>query len=159
MDVQESITELCPPSECGRARRDRGGLPALLDETAGLFRQIASPRDEPASDPEASYRESTLAEARSAWRADGPEVPLGQPGRQPAVAVHHVPRPGWSRRRGPTLHFLHLLMPHTPWNYLPSGTRYDAPEDLPLDGRRLGRDRPGSGTWPRSATPTCWSAR
>ena len=33
-------------------------------------------------------------------------------------------------------------MPHTPWNYLPSGTRYDAPEDLPARRARLGRDRP-----------------
>jgi hypothetical protein len=133
MDAQESITELCPPSECDRARRDRGGLPVLLDETAGLLGQIASPRDEPASDPEASYRESTLAEASTAFVPTDAKfrwdtLDDNQPSRFTAFLSGLTPRPA------PTLHFLHLLMPHTPWNYLPSGTRYDAPEDMPLDG-------------------------
>jgi hypothetical protein len=133
MDVQESITELCPPSECDRARRDRGGLPVLLDETAGLLGQIASPRDEPASDPEASYRESTLAEASAAF------VPTDAKFRWDTLDDNQPSRftsflSGLTPRATPTLHFLHLLMPHTPWNYLPSGTRYDAPEDMPLDG-------------------------
>src|SRR5690606_37206869 len=38
----------------------------------------------------------------------------------------------------PTLHFLHLLMPHTPWRYLPSGLRYDT-TPLPVDGPWWGR--------------------
>jgi hypothetical protein len=132
-DVQESITELCPPTECDRARRDRGGLPVLLNETAGLLGQIASPRDEPASDPEASYRESTLAETANAFVPTDAKfrwdtLDDNQPSRFTSFLSGLTPRPA------PTLHFLHLLMPHTPWNYLPSGTRYDAPEDLPLDG-------------------------
>jgi hypothetical protein len=132
MDVQESITELCPPSECDRARRDRGGLPVLLGETAGLLGQIASPRDEPARDPEASYREATLAEAADAFeptdaRFRWDTLDDNQPARFTAFLSGLVPRPA------PTLHLLHLLMPHTPWNYLPSGTRYDAPENFSLD--------------------------
>lgn len=134
MDVQESITELCPPSECDRERRDRGGLPVLLDETAGLFGQIASPRDEVASDPEASYRESTLAEASRAFVPTDAKfrwdtLDDNQPSRFTSFLSGLTPRPQ------PTLHFLHLLMPHTPWNYLPSGTRYDAPEDFSNDNR------------------------
>jgi hypothetical protein len=133
MDVQESITELCPPTECDRARRDRGGLPVLLNETAGLLGQIASPRDELASDPEDSYRESTLAEAANAF------VPTDAKFRWDTLDDNQPSRftaflSGLTLRPAPTLHFLHLLMPHTPWNYLPSGTRYDAPETLPLDG-------------------------
>jgi hypothetical protein len=132
MDVQESITELCPPTECDRARRDRGGLPVLIDETAGLLAQIASPRDEPASDPEASYRESTLAETSTAFVPTDAKfrwdtLDDNQPSRFTAFLSGLIPRPT------PTLHFLHLLMPHTPWNYLPSGTRYEAPEDFSLD--------------------------
>ncbi|MDG4826529.1 sulfatase-like hydrolase/transferase [Asanoa sp. WMMD1127] len=134
-DVQETITELCPPAECdAQERRDRpGGLPALLREVAGLFRQIASPRDEPASDPEASYREDTLAEARSGVAPGDPKfrwdsLDDNQPSRFTSFLDGLTPTPR------PKLHFLHLLMPHTPWNYLPSGTRYEAPEDFPLDG-------------------------
>ena len=36
---------------------------------------------------------------------------------------------------GATLRFLHLLIPHSPWLYLASGTRYDGPGDLPFEGR------------------------
>ncbi|GIF67549.1 hypothetical protein Ais01nite_55840 [Asanoa ishikariensis] len=132
-DVQETITELCPPSECGDGVKREGGLPALLREVVGLFRQIASPRDEPARDPEASYRENTLAEARSGVAPDDPKfrwdtLDDNQPSRFTTFLDGLVPTPR------PKLHFLHLLMPHTPWNYLPSGTRYEAPEDFPLDG-------------------------
>ncbi|MEV0715504.1 sulfatase-like hydrolase/transferase [Asanoa sp. NPDC050611] len=134
-DVQETITELCPPSECDAAAEQNkpGGLKALLKEVAGLFRQIASPRDEPADDPEATYREATIAEARSGVAPGDPKfrwdsLDDNQPSRFTAFLDGLTPAPR------PKLHFLHLLMPHTPWNYLPSGTRYEAPEDFPLDG-------------------------
>ncbi|MDP1796251.1 MAG: sulfatase-like hydrolase/transferase [Planctomycetaceae bacterium] len=47
---------------------------------------------------------------------------------------------------GPTVHFLHILMPHVPWSYLPSGKRYteDGAEwellHLGDDGDRWGAD-------------------
>lgn len=39
----------------------------------------------------------------------------------------------------PSLHFLHLLLPHTPWTYLPSGVRYFNVPGLPVDGQWWGR--------------------
>ena len=33
--------------------------------------------------------------------------------------------PRCGRRRRPTLWYLHLMLPHSPWRYLPSGARYD----------------------------------
>ena len=47
-------------------------------------------------------------------------------------------RPQWAGAqscRAPSLHFLHLLLPHTPWTYLPSGTRYFNVPGLPVDGQ------------------------
>ena len=131
-EVRESITELCPPRECGDTPRP-GGLSVLLREVATLFRQIASPRDEPRDDPEAAYREATIAEARSGVAPGDPKfrwdtLDDNQPSRFTEFLAGLTPQPR------PTLHFLHLLMPHTPWNYLPSGTRYEAPDDFPLDG-------------------------
>lgn len=35
----------------------------------------------------------------------------------------------------PALYFLHILLPHSPWRYLPSGKRYD-PAENPVDERR-----------------------
>jgi arylsulfatase A-like enzyme len=36
-----------------------------------------------------------------------------------------------SPRSRPALHFLHVLLPHAPYEYLPSGQRYDAPPGMP----------------------------
>jgi hypothetical protein len=133
LDVQESITQLCPPSECDRAKRQRGGLITVLSRTAGLLRQIASPRDEAVSDPEASYEETTHAEAASQAAPGDPRfrwdsLDDNQPARFTKFLANLTPTPQ------PTVHFLHLLMPHTPWVYFPDGMRYPAPEDFPQDG-------------------------
>ena len=58
----------------------------------------------------------------------------------------------------PTLHFLHLLLPHAPWRYLPSGTEYN----FETFGRAFKSDRlparcsgcPTSSICSRSPTPT-----
>ncbi|WP_329109959.1 sulfatase-like hydrolase/transferase [Micromonospora sp. NBC_01699] len=136
--VQESISQLCPPSLCAeRTAPASGGLPELLRESAGLLRQIALPVDVP-DDPESSYREATRQEAQIEEQEEqpGPTDPRFGWGaldaNQPARFTRFLAdlRPADK----PTLHFLHLLMPHTPWSYLPSGIRYDSPPGVPNDG-------------------------
>ncbi|MEV4624660.1 sulfatase-like hydrolase/transferase [Micromonospora sp. NPDC049523] len=138
LKVQESISQLCPPSECARRETPvRGGLPVLLRESAGLLRQIVSPVDVP-DDPESSYREATRQEAELEELEQQPpptdprfrwgELDVNQPARFTQFLADLRPA------ERPTLHFLHLLMPHTPWNYLPSGMRYDSPPGMPNDG-------------------------
>lgn len=138
LKVQESISQLCPPTVCGARRAPvTGGLPVLLRESAGLLRQIASPVDVP-DDPESSYREATREEAGLAEqeRQPGPTDPRFRWGEldvnQPARFTQFLA--GLRPAKRPTLHFLHLLMPHTPWYYLPSGIRYDSPPGVPNDG-------------------------
>jgi hypothetical protein len=46
---------------------------------------------------------------------------------------------GVAQATGPQLHFLHLLLPHTPWSYLPDGMRYPGVSGLPVDGPWWGR--------------------
>jgi hypothetical protein len=144
--AQETVTQLCPPSRCGeRTGANRGGLPVLLRESARLLERIMSPTDI-AYDPQASYREAIREETR--LDAQQP-APADQKFRwdslndsQPARFTQFLA--GLRPANRPTVHFLHLLMPHTPWAYLPSGARYDAPEDLPNDGDgwvTLGRER------------------
>jgi hypothetical protein len=43
-------------------------------------------------------------------------------------------RSGAAAPPGPELHFLHLLLPHTPWSYLADGMRYHGVPGLPVDG-------------------------
>lgn len=134
--VQESITQLCPPSLCAeRTAPVSGGLPVLLRESAGLLRRIVSPVDLP-EDPQSSYREATRREAGLDHEQPPPTDPkfgwgaldVNQPARFTQFLADLRPADR------PTLHFLHLLLPHTPWNYLPDGIRYESPDGLPNDG-------------------------
>ncbi|WP_458351710.1 sulfatase-like hydrolase/transferase [Micromonospora oryzae] len=133
--AEESITRLCPPSRCDQPVSPRQGLGTLVRESGKLLRQVTAPVDSHV-DPEESYREQTAAEAGLDAAEPVPADPKFRWDRlnanQPARFASFLAglRPG----DRPTLHFLHLLMPHAPWQFLPSGARYAAPEDLPNDG-------------------------
>ncbi|OKI61271.1 sulfatase-like hydrolase/transferase [Micromonospora sp. CB01531] len=133
--AEESITRLCPPSRCEQAAAPQQGLGVLVRESGKLLRQVTAPVDIRV-DPETSYRELTRAEAGLDAAEPVPADPkfrwdalnANQPARFTSFLAGLRPSPR------PTLHFLHLLMPHAPWAYLPSRARYAAPEDLPNDG-------------------------
>lgn len=133
--AEESITRLCPPSRCEQPVSPEQGLGVLVRESGKLLRQVTAPVDS-RIDPEDSYREQTRAEAGLDAAEPVPADPKfrwdtlddNQPARFTAFLA------GLRPANRPTLHFLHLLMPHSPWAYLPSGAHYAAPEDLPNDG-------------------------
>ncbi|RKN48584.1 sulfatase-like hydrolase/transferase [Micromonospora endolithica] len=133
--AEESITRLCPPSRCETPVNPEQGLGVLVRETGTLLSRLAAPVDSRA-DPEDSYRERTRVEAGMDAAEPVPADPKfrwdslddNQPARFTSFLAGLRPAPR------PTLHFLHLLMPHSPWAYLPSGARYEAPDDLPNDG-------------------------
>ncbi|MFF3852548.1 sulfatase-like hydrolase/transferase [Micromonospora sp. NPDC002575] len=133
--AEESITRLCPPSRCDQPASPRQGLGTLVRESGKLLGQVTAPVDSHV-DPEESYREQTAAEAGLDAAEPVPADPKFRWDRlnanQPARFASFLAglRPG----DRPTLHFLHLLMPHAPWQFLPSGARYAAPDDLPNDG-------------------------
>lgn len=133
--AEESITRLCPPSRCEQPAVRPQGLGVLVRETGRLLRQVTAPVDSTV-DPQDSYRELTRAEAGLDAAEPVPADPKfrwdtlddNQPARFTAFLA------GLRPSTRPTVHFLHLLMPHSPWTYLPSGAHYAAPEDLPNDG-------------------------
>ncbi|RIV41342.1 sulfatase-like hydrolase/transferase [Micromonospora radicis] len=133
--AEESITRLCPPSRCEQPVTPEQGLGVLTRETGRLLRQVTAPWDS-RIDPENSYREQTVEEAGIDAAEPVPDDPkfrwdslnVNQPARFTSFLQGLTP----SAR--PTLHFLHLLMPHSPWAYLPSGARYEAPEEFPNEG-------------------------
>ena len=137
IEAWENITQLCPPERCrGRPGQARGGLPTMLRESADLFRQLASPRDS-LKDPTATFREPTLADEMRERDRDpdvGPEFRMNRLGEnQPARFTEFLST--FRPTTDPTMRFLHLLMPHSPWTYLSSGARYDGPGGLPFDGQ------------------------
>ncbi|TDB81023.1 sulfatase-like hydrolase/transferase [Micromonospora sp. KC721] len=133
--AEESITRLCPPSRCDQPVTPEHGLGVLVRESGKLLRRLAAPVDSRV-DPQESYRERTAAEAGLDAAEPVPDDPKFRwdslDDNQPARFTSFLA--GLRPSSRPTLHFLHLLMPHAPWVYLPSGARYDAPEDLSNQG-------------------------
>ena len=107
----ESLTRLCPPSVCDPAAAGPGTvatLRSLARESADVFGAVVSPR---VADEEADFGvdldQSEVDEALGVSRSD---------------ALDHEPL-----GPGATLDVTHVVLPHQPWVYLPSGATYAAP--------------------------------
>jgi hypothetical protein len=144
IEANESIAQLCPPWQCGDlAGQASGGLPMALADTSQLLGEILSPAD-PTRDLHDDFAEPTVAErlgdAAAAGR-HGPEFRFHQVGaNQPARFHDFLQRlQDADGSDEPRMDFLHLLLPHTPWLYLPSGMRYETVPGLPVDGPWWGR--------------------
>jgi hypothetical protein len=115
----ETISQLCPPSQCppSAGNLDQVGLRAVVGDSAEVLGQILQPYDTAfdaaffvdRTDPQVA------AAAQFRWKRIG--------GNQPSRFNDFLD--GLRPSRRPTLHFLHLLLPHQPWRYLPSGTQYN----------------------------------
>jgi Sulfatase len=162
MRVFEGMSQLCPPDVCPDAKRSRGGgllgqaqgpqggqggLRGVLRDSAKLWSQIASPQ-ESTQDPAATLQEATVDVAA------GPDA-------SPADATRRQIVKGYKRGIGfqrflssirPTdpnqraLYFVHVLIPHQPWKYVPSGRTY--PERTTGPGRVATNGRWTSEAWP-----------
>jgi hypothetical protein len=126
LKAYETISQLCPPSQCRTTAGslDRGGLRAVLGDSARVLKEIVSPYDA-AVDP-ASFIDQTAAE--EAAPDDG--KPLDPKFRFNQLRLNQPSRfndflDGLKASDRPTMHFLHLLLPHAPWRYLPSGVEYN----------------------------------
>ena len=133
---REFITEFCPRSMCPPP-------PAELDEDAlSLLHQADLPDSRPALS-------QLLDEARSIWwnkawpPADTPESEYVEVGFDDP---HELVRPGLEFLTGltedpddprPVFDYVHLPVPHGPWQLVPSGRNYDAPYP-PVGGEFMG---------------------
>jgi Sulfatase len=126
LKVYETISQLCPPSRCRSTagNLDRVGLRAVLGDSARVYKEIVSPYD--ATVDPASFIDQTAAEETAA--EDG--KPLDPQFRFNQLRLNQPSRfndflAGLTDNDRPTMHFLHLLLPHAPWRYLPSGNEYN----------------------------------
>lgn len=143
MHAMESLTGLCPADACEEADVVRvtdsqrwkttvddlavvaghvllpasftGNLPSIDENWAGFAAQAAEAAQ--------VARLSTNEELRDIMRA---QVAAGR-GATIEQFIESIDAP--SDR--PTLHFAHVLLPHAPWDHLPSGQRYLPPAPLP----------------------------
>ena len=128
LNVHESQSHLCPPSLCDP---DRDPLPervgSLFSDLSVVYGHVVLPED----------LADELPSISTAWRdfggGDGPQALLqegpSQPGGRPAAYTgrdaevqEFIDSLGPSER--PTFSFLHVLLPHHPWEYLPDGKLY-----------------------------------
>src|SRR5215207_4616676 len=124
----ETVTQLCPPRICAAAAGAGGhtGWRALTRDLAGVWAKIVSPRrmDE---DPTAQFVEAAGDPAAGAdQKKRGPTFRFNQlKANQPSRFNDFLDQLRPSDQ--PALHFLHILLPHQHWKYLPSGAQYSYP--------------------------------
>jgi hypothetical protein len=134
MRAYETISELCPPGMClGVAAGRKTGMRALGRDTIDLTTEIVSPYP-PRKNVTDQFVENAVAVARQ--QAEGQPVPgaqdkfdevgKNQPERLAPFLADLQPM------ARPNLHFMHFLLPHAPYRYLPSGLSYQRlPRDWP----------------------------
>ncbi len=109
LNVQEAVTSICPTQLCKRTPSRlnvQSGFTGMVGDVVSIWRDFASPNRAP------SFRFDGLgsADTQALDTADKFLATI-RPANKPRVD------------------FLHLLLPHFPWHYLPTGQRYEA---LPL---------------------------
>ncbi|HEX6237068.1 MAG TPA: sulfatase-like hydrolase/transferase [Acidimicrobiales bacterium] len=108
MHVAEQLTNLCPDELCPPVRS--AGVGRLLADAAELW---------------------SAGAARDLVDDEGFDLPavLGDDRYEAAEDFLHTYRDRAGDR--PQLTFLHVVLPHNPWQFLPDGTRYEAVNDPP----------------------------
>jgi hypothetical protein len=131
LHVYESYTHVCPRSLC-RAAAGRGKeqqrISALLLPIARLYLRIVLPED-----VKADAKESLKVVRRLASPAIGPgRLAQRGPATRDKVRLGTFDAFLGSIEPGerPAVYFVHLQLPHFPWEFLPSGSRYP-PSGIP----------------------------
>jgi hypothetical protein len=142
LKVSESVTRLCPPDLCsgsaGTAERPTA-LPVLMKDVAKVWTKIVSPR---------TVQEDVTAQFADPSATSGQIGVDGQPPPRVQFGIVMNNKPvRWndfvrglqapSAAAKPPFSFIHILLPHPPWYYLPDGRSYPFPFDS--FGLRAGR--------------------
>ena len=133
MAVQESVTQLCPPDVCDNTARtvtqrtaiEGEGLGGLVGDTREVLRQLVSLNAEPEVQVDAFAEEIISVDAPDQMDAEARDEVTNQPARFTDFLD------GLVLAEEPTLHFVHLILPHGPWRFFPDGTEYASPDADP----------------------------
>ncbi len=125
--VVENNTRLCPQEFCGSGAKTpfMKRLQGLLSDVTILYSYILLPSDLTAGLPNISHswkdfaRDSKKVVQRTDWRRFEELTDWED---RPQVFKEFINSIQPSSK--PTLHFIHTLLPHAPWEYLPSGRKY-----------------------------------
>lgn len=151
LNVFESITRLCPDELCESATI----IPSLSERLSSLFWDVSIayghllvPEDLTTALPTitATWGDFMPLESGEAGGGSRPEN-ARDPLVQSELFINSL-----RRSPRPTLNYLHVLLPHGPWQYLPSGKRYG-----PLDASFAPHGLLPDGSWSDESWPVVQS--
>ncbi len=105
----EAVTSLCPPAACPEANAHRGSRWQLLDDAARIWRWSLTRAATGSAHPLGSWFSKEWGQEEARFEKF-------------LASIDGV---------GTPFHFLHVILPHAPWQFLPDGLRYP-PRDLGL---------------------------
>lgn len=139
-NISESVTHLCPSSVCtqnaGASWLSR--QESLWTDVGILYLHMLAPGDLASSLPPV-HQNWMKFENRSDWLSDWKSRVRGD--RQKLIDEFLA---GMVPSAEGSLHILHVLLPHGPFEYLPSGRRYTIEGQLPGKSEITPRDREGA---------------
>lgn len=137
LDVHEALTRLCDFDPCGDAAAATGeggsNLLSLYRDVGVIYGHVALPASWDRHLPSIDDRWGGFLGDDT--RLEGEALDELQERADADVALDQVDRfrrfiDGIEAEERPTLHYLHVLLPHRPWLLTPTGQRYGAPSDL-----------------------------
>ena len=137
MHVTESVTRVCPSSVCPYRGSNRHVWGGLARDVMGITRDRLSPTRR-ADDPVSGFAE--LNNPEDEWIFGSLEATQPERFRTLMESLDDDPQ------EEQALYFLHMLLPHVPYQYLPSGNVYPPPD--PEIGRLPTQD-----TWGVASAP------
>jgi hypothetical protein len=137
MHVTESNTRLCPSAVCPYEASSREVWRGLADDVRGVAEDRLSPTRS-SDDPTAGFAELTNPE--DDWIYGSLQATQPERFRSLMESLDDDPQ------EQEALYFLHMLLPHVPYQYLPSGAVYPPPDPDP--GRLTEEDRWGPASAP-----------
>ncbi len=121
LHVEEPLTELCPESLCPAERPGFvAWLAQVLRDLAVVYPRVLLPDGLVASLPpvDQTWKDFAANAAKETFQNRWRSARTEDRGASAHRFIESI------TAAGPTLHFLHVLLPHEPWTYLPTGQRF-----------------------------------
>ena len=130
LHVEEPLSELCPESLCPAERALGAWLAGVVSDLAVVFLTVVLPDELSVWLPpvDQNWNDFLANDTfQNRWRAARVDD-------RRQTVTHFIDS---ITDTGPTLHFMHVLLPHEPWLYLPTGQQYTAlRQNVGLQGGR-----------------------